>query len=266
MSDDSLESLFSTVDEGSQEEVNQEQETADQTSEEDPKTVDTSGDSSQNEQTSEDPGKEVTTTSEKPNDDEPWTKTAYLDEKRKRQDATARAEAAEARLAEMQKTSQAPTQEPEEVPDIFTDQGKYTDYVNKQVTQQVEDVRIEMSREFMRMQDSDYDAKEQEFVQLAKENPQLTNEVFKHAMPAKFIVETVNKARELKKLENVDEYKSKLKAEMKAELFAEWEAEAKAKAESDGKVSSIRPSLANARASSEQGESKDDDSLESLLG
>jgi hypothetical protein len=187
-------------------------------------------------------------------ENESWTKSAVLDERRKRQ-------ALEAELEELRRSKQ----EPEKVPDVIDDQAGYTDYVSNKVKAEISQARIEMSQEFMRMQDSEYDIKEAEFLEMAKDNPQLAKEVLNHSMPAKFVVETVNKARELKKLENVDEYKAQLRAEVEAEIRKELNAEIEAKKEKDDKVASIKPSLANARASKDQGEPTRQ-SLDDLFG
>lgn len=199
------------------------------------------------------PKKEVPAASEE-STDEPWTKAAVLDERRKRQ-------ALEAELEELKR----PKQIPEVVPDVIDDQAAYVDYISNKVRQEVDNARIQMSQEFMRMQDPDYDTKEAEFLAMARDNPQLAKRVLEHSMPARFVVETVNKARELKKLENVDEYKAQIRAEIEAQIRKELEAEIEAKNERDAKVSSIKPSLANARSSKEQGESTSQ-SLHDLFG
>jgi hypothetical protein len=187
-------------------------------------------------------------------ENESWTKAAVLDERRKRQ-------ALEAELEQLRSTKQ----EPEKAPDVFEDQDKFTDYLSNQVSQQVSQVRIEMSQEMMRMHDSEYDQKEVEFVEMAKENPQLAQQLSQHSMPAKFVVDTVNKARELKKLDNIDDYKAQLRAEVEAEIREKMKAELTQQQEQDDKVASIKPSLANARASKDQGEPSKQ-SLDDLFG
>lgn len=183
---------------------------------------------------------------------ENWTKTAVLDERRKRQ-------ALQAELDQLR------NQKPVEVPDIFTDQSAYTDYINQSVSDQVFRARVEMSQEFMRMQDSNYDDKESQFYEMAIQNPLLVDQVKAHPMPARFVVDTVNKANELKKLENIDEYKAKLRAEMEADIRKELGAEMESKAKQSEQLTSITPSLANARSSNTQ-EQHIEQSLEELFG
>jgi hypothetical protein len=187
-----------------------------------------------------------------PEPQENWTKAAVLDERRKRQ-------ALQAELEQLK------NQEPAEVPDIFTDQNAYTDYINQSVSDQVFRARVEMSQEFMRMQDSKYDDKETQFYEMATQNPLLVEQVKAHPMPARFVVDTVNKANELRKLENIDEYKAKLRAEMEADIRKELGAEMESKAKQSERLSSITPSLANAR-SSNASDKPIDQSLEELFG
>jgi len=209
------------------------------------------------EEVTEEPEKEPeleATAAPKEVENESWTKAAVLDERRKRQ----------ALEAELEQYKQ-PNQEPEKAPDVFEDQDNYTKFLSNQVNQQVSQVRIEMSQEMMRMHDSEYDQKEVEFVEMAKDNPQLAQQLYKHNMPAKFVVDTVNKARELKKLDNIDDYKAQLRAEVEAEIREKLNTELTEKKEQDDQVSKLKPSLANARASKDQGESETQ-SLGDLLG
>lgn len=187
-----------------------------------------------------------------PEPQENWTKAAVIDERRKRQ-------ALQAELEQLR------NQKPAEVPDIFTDQSAYTDYINQSVSDQVFRARVEMSQEFMRMQDSNYDDKETQFYEMATQNPLLVEQVKAHPMPARFVVDTVNKANELRKLENIDEYKAKLRAEMEADIRKELGAEMESKAKQSEQLSSITPSLANAR-SSNASDKPIDQSLEELFG
>ena len=115
------------------------------------------------------------------------------------------------------------------------------------------------------MQDSNYDDKESQFYEMATQNPLLVEQVKAHPMPARFVVDTVNKANELRKLENIDEYKAKLRAEMEADIRKELGAEMESKAEQSEQLSSITPSLANAR-SSNASDKPIDQSLEELFG
>lgn len=187
-------------------------------------------------------------------ENESWTKTAVLDERRKRQ-------ALEAELVELKKAQE----EPVKAPDVIDDQEGFTRHFAEQMAESNRNLKIEMSQNMMRMFDPEYDAKEAEFIDLARDNPQLGQQLSEHSMPAKFVVETVNKARELKKLENVDEYKAQLRAEMEAEIRKELGAELESKKANDDKVASIKPSLANARASKNQGEPTNE-SLGDLFG
>ena len=186
---------------------------------------------------------------------ENWTKAAVLDERRKRQ----------ALQAELDQLRQA-NQEQVKAPDIFEDQAGYADFITQQVSQQVFQNKVEMSQEFMRSIDSDYDSKESQFYEMAQKNPLLVEQVRQHPMPARFVVETVNKANELKELSNVEEYKAKLRAEVEAEIKQKMQAEFEAKTKQQEQVSSITPSLANARSNASNSDSHIEQSLSDIFG
>lgn len=187
---------------------------------------------------------EAPAASEEPEAEESWTKAAVLDERRKRQERDVEIEKLQSQLRDLQ----AP-KEKVETPDIFENQEAYTQHLTGMMQQAMLNERVSMSQEFMRMQDPDYDLKESQFIDMAKENPILSEQLKSHAMPAKFVVDTVNKANQLRDMENIDEYKAKIRAEIEAEMRAELAGEAKSKADLDNKVTSIKPSLANARSS-----------------
>lgn len=195
---------------------------------------------------------------EKAEDDEPWTKKAVLDERRKRQEL-------ERQLDELR--SSKPSEAPKR-PDVFDDQDGAFNYVNNQVASQITQARLDMSREMMMMFKDDYEERESQFIDLTRENPELISKLRSHPNPAKFAYDTAIKHEQMKQMENIDEYKAKLEAEIRAKVEAElsgkYESAAQAKAEKRG---AIPPSLATQRSAS--GISTDagiDKSLEELLG
>lgn len=155
---------------------------------------------------------EVTPTEE--TSGEPWTKKAYLDEKRKRQELEQRLEALE-----------AGKREPEQAPDVFESQEAYTQYLQDQQRRLVGQAKLEISQDMMRSAHPDYDELESEFLEMAQGNPALAADLVKAANPARFAYETAMKARQAKELENIDSYKEKLRAEVKEQLLAEMKAE-----------------------------------------
>lgn len=185
-------------------------------------------------------------------EDEPWTKKAYLDEKRKRQER-------ERELEELRAQK-----EPEKVPDIFEDQNQYTDYVKNSINSAVSNTKAEMSEYYARREfGSDVvDEKFEKFKAMAEENPQLKVEVAQSISPWHTMVERVEAAEKLEQMKDLPAYEAKVRAEIEAKVRAELEG--KQQAESD-KLASLTPSLAGKRAS---GSSKDpiEQSLEEILG
>jgi hypothetical protein len=230
MSEPTLDDLFT----GNEEEVSPESTPAEQEPVKDPEPEKPS------EEPTADPQKEAPAASEKL-EDEIWTKAMALDERRKRQ-------AAEAKLSEYENPKVTET-----VPDVIDDQQGYNTYVSKKIEDGILSAKIDMSRLIIMQQDPDYEQKEQEFLELAKENQQLAKDMFKHEVPAKFVVDTVNKHREFKEMQDVDTYKSKLRAEIETEIREKLKAEMGSESMAKDQVSSLKPSLANARASKDQG-------------
>ena len=168
-------------------------------------------------------------------DEEPWTKKAVLDERRKRQEL-------EARLKELE--SKKP---PEEEADWYSKPEEAAQRQQAQFSQALWNQRVELSQDMMRERHEDYDDMEARFVQMAQENPTLRAEFQKAPNPARFAYDTAKKAAEYEAMKDVDGYKAKLEAEMRKELEekvrAEYEAKAKKQAE---KEAAIEPSLASA--------------------
>jgi len=187
---------------------------------------------------------------------EDWTKAAVLDERRKRQEYERKVQELEAKMAE---------QDAPKRPDVFEDQEGAFSHLQQTFEQRLHESRLELSQEMMRMQHEDYDALESEFIEMAKDNPALIQELQGERNPAKFAYETALKAREAAELKNVDEYKAKLKAEMRAEIEAELkQQQEQAQASQAKKQEALAPSLA---ASQSKGgvDTYEDVSLEAIL-
>lgn len=193
---------------------------------------------------------------EQKSDEENWTKAAVLDERRKRQDLERKYEEL---LSKQQK------QEPQKAPDVFEDQEGFTNHIGQTLQNEVFKARVEISQELMREKHADYDEKEAMFADMAKESPELWQKLRASAMPAKFVYETVVKAERLKAMENIDEWESKKTAELEAKIRQQLEAEFAEKSKSKAAVSSLKPSLANARSSAPVNDEPIDRSLKELL-
>lgn len=181
-------------------------------------------------------------------DKEPWTKTAYLDEKRKRQEL-------ERKLQEREKPK---------APDIFEDQDQYTGFVEEKINNAVGNTRAEMSEFFARREyGADVvESKFEKFQEMVDANPELRMEVAKSASPWHAMVEKVNAAEKMEKLKDIDKYEAEVRADIEAKVRAELEAEHKK--ESD-KLEGLTPSLAGKRSVGDK-DPVGDVSLEDILG
>lgn len=184
-----------------------------------------------------------------------WTLAAVKDERQKRQEAQKRIEELERKLAERDSKQ-------EEIPDVFEDQKAFVESIRNEQRQELQNMRLEMAREFMMEAHKDYEEMEAKFIELAKENPVLKSQAQKASNPAKFAYQQAKKYAEWQEMQDIDTAKQKLRAELREELKKELEAE---KAEKAAKTSDITPSLAKARAS-DKGNAQVDDDLGSLLG
>lgn len=166
---------------------------------------------------------------------------AVLDERDKRQKAQRKLEELEQKLA----TKEPPAP----LPDVLDDQAAFVSGLESKFRNMGLALRTEMSQEFMRMQHDDYDAVESEFTVMASENPQLAQQLAASPNPAKFAYDTVKKAEQLAKMDNVEEYEATLRAEIEAKVREEVKAELTGvKADIDAKAGSLTPSLAGQRA------------------
>lgn len=150
-----------------------------------------------------------------------WSESAYLDEKRKRQERDEENERLRRELAAFKN----PQQQEKDEPDIFVDPKGFTDGIKNEIKQTVLQERINLSRELMLGIKDDYTEKEARFVEMVKADASLLAKMNASANPAKFAYDTAAKAMEHEaKLKLVDEigdpaaYKEKLKAEILAEL------------------------------------------------
>ena len=178
-------------------------------------------------------------------EDEPWTKKAVLDERRKRQEL-------EQRLKDLESKK-----EPEPAPDWWADPEKAAQHQSQQIEARLYQQKVELSQDFMRSQHEDYDDMEARFMEMAQENPALRTELQKSANPARFAYETARKAAEYDAMKDVDSYKAKLEADVRKDVEAKLRKEIEAEQEKKAKKeAAIDPSLAS--TSSKGGLTSDD--------
>lgn len=195
-----------------------------------------------------------------PDGPETWTKAAVLDERRKRQALERQLEEMNARLSQSAQPAQ------QEI-DPFEDPKSYFGQLEQKLKGETYKARVELSQDMMRSLKPDYDELESEFVDIAKENPSLWQQLQVSPNPAKFAYETAEKARKLKSLQNVDQLEAKIRAELEQKIRAELQGEIAVTTERADKIAQIKPSLASARSSNGTGDADDyDRSLQDLFG
>ena len=199
--------------------------------------------------TPESESKEPTEEKKPEQEEESWTKAAVIDERRKRQELERKLEEYESRKPEQKR------------PDVFEDADGAFKYTEEQINQRIQGVQMSLSVEMMRTVKEDYDEMETAFIELAKDNPALVQEMNKSPNPARFAYETAKKHQQWQEVQNVDTYKAKLREEMRAELEKEL---GEKQAKQDRKREAIQPTLSG--AGSKGGLSADDYSGPTPLG
>lgn len=200
------------------------------------------GEEADSQETDEKAEEDETPSSEEQGKEDQWTKTAVLDERRKRQER-------EQRIAELEAQIKAKDQqETVSRPDVLEDPDGAFSHTEQQISKQIQGVRLEMSQSLMRELKNDYDELEGEFIAMAETNPVLAQQLHQSNNPAKFAYETALKARQAAELQDVDAYKAKLEAEARAKVEAEFKQEMEEKkAKQEEKDNALMPSLASAQ-------------------
>lgn len=182
-----------------------------------------------------------------------WTKAAVLDERKKRQ-------ALEAELEALKRAQQQP--EAKKV-DLFEDPEGYQKHVEQSIQKARIEDRISLSREIFASMKEDYEEAEAAFIDMAKQFPQLVDEMLAAPVPAKFAYEQGKKALAFNEMKafDADAYKAKLREELRSELMQELQTQQQTK---QAKAANLTPSLAAIQTQTV----KDDPepSLEDLLG
>lgn len=177
-------------------------------------------------------------TSTEETEKESWTLEAVKDERRKRQEAQQELESLKKEFEALKATPQ----EPKELPSVFDSEEGFVNGLQERYEQQRLQDRFEDSAMLMAELKPDYHEKEKIFIEMAKENPMLANQLASARNPAKFAYEQAEKFTKYQEMQNIDSYRDKVKAELRAELEAEYKAKAEAEAE---KSKGLKPSLTN---------------------
>lgn len=197
-------------------------------------------------------------TAPKATEEQEWSRSVALDERRKRQKIEAELETAQALLAEKE-TPEVPR------PDIFEDQKGALDHVEKSFEERLIDKTVRTSRKQMIRHVKDYGDMEAVFVKLAESDPRLIQEMRADDDPAGFAYDMAVKHVKLEALQTQDP--DKLRARIKEEVRQELLQESQAKKAGEDELDSVTktPSLARSRSAG----SVDDvgeESLTDILG
>lgn len=160
---------------------------------------------------------------------------ALEDERRKRQEATKASDELKDRIAELEKkltapapqpTPQAPQVQPQpepvQPPDPWTDPEGALAFERQNNSAQIFATTVALGQDMMRAVKPDYDEVEALFIDEAKRDPLLTQQMMQSRNPAKFAYE---KGHQIKLMQEIGSDPTSYKEKIKAELMAEIEAE-----------------------------------------
>jgi len=184
---------------------------------------------------------------------------ALQDERGKRQAAERELEQLRAEQAEHEAAAAAP--------DPTNDPAGAFEHLQATVAQQLTGMHIKQSRMMVMGQNPDFEAREQVFMGLAKDNPQLVDEMLAADNPAQFAYDLAVKHDEVLAMKDVDGYKERLRAEVEAEVRAKLEAEQGVATKKQAALAAATgvPSLATATEASSGSEMPSDDDLASVV-
>ena len=185
---------------------------------------------------------------------------AYKAERSKRQEEQAKREELERKLAEAQK-------EPEKTPDVLDDPEGFQHHMDQKFLAVELNARIRTSQALMRREHKDYDEKEQAFLEMAKDDPSLLQQMQSHDLPAEFVYNTVVKHERFEKFDNFDDAlkeaiekeRSDIEKRVREELDKEYQ-------EKFGKLSKLPPSGASGSSVADDAAATTPTPLKDILG
>lgn len=164
---------------------------------------------------------------------------ALTEERRKRQEAEKRAQ-------ELEDKFKATAQDTK-VPDPIEDPQGYAQYMEDKSNLDALRVKVNLSRDLMLDLKEDYAEKEQVFVELAKANPFLVQQMNASPNPAKFAYRTATEHLEVKKYKD-PKFQEQLRAELKEQIRKELLEELKQEGKPGKKSALDVPDLTKATA------------------
>lgn len=151
-------------------------------------------------------------------EEETWTKKAVIDERRKRQDLEKTVAELDKKLLELQ--AQKVQQEKAKRPDPIEDPEGANNFDRQESKQELWEMKVSLSQDFMRDKHEDYDEMEKKFQELAANNVYLSQQLRLSANPARFAYQTVKAHIESQNFKDPS-YVKNLKEEMKKEILTE---------------------------------------------
>lgn len=179
-------------------------------------------------------------------DDHPVPRKALIEERKKRQEYERQVAEYQGKLSVYeqqlaQRAAQPQAEAPDQSADFYADPLKFTE---QRIAAAVGQQRLELSQELMRATKPDYDEMEAVFLEAAKGNPALAQQLRQSPNPARFAYDFAKNYAQVKDLGSLDAYADKIRTEARAA----FEAEIKAK-EAASMAAGASKSVAGARGS-----------------
>lgn len=157
-----------------------------------------------------------TPTSEKK---ENWKFNAVKDERRKRQELEKKLAESDIKYQEL--LNQKAKKEKAKRPDSIEDPEGASEFDRQENRQEIWEMKVNLSQDFMRDKHEDYDEMEKKFQELAENNVHLSQQLRLSSNPAKFAYKIAKAHIESQNFKNPD-YIKNLKEEIKKEILAEF--------------------------------------------
>lgn len=188
--------------------------------------------------------------------DEPWHLKAVMDEREKRQ-------AAQKELEELRKKYET-KDENKKSTSVFEDEDGFRNELLQELESSRWNDKLNMSQALAEREfGSDVVAeKVTAFKELAEKNPDIRNRFAQAALPYHEMINIVEQHEKAKEIENVDEFREKIRAEEREKLRKELEDQ---QGKQDKKREAITPSLASRRSKGGTSEPVSIESLEDVL-
>lgn len=214
-----------------------------------------------------------TTEAKEKEEPESWTKTAVIDERRKRQDAERKLAEKDAEIAALKASKAQPTEQTKqeekqeepvkkvERPDVWEDPEKAFAYSEQMVEHKAFQRVVKLTEAEMKETHSDYEEMSNHFMKMARENPYLAQQLYNAPNPAKFAYNTAKNHLESQKLSDPN-YKKNFEEEIRKKILAELAG--KQEVSADAPKVNI-PDLANANSAESGDKTPEKKSLGDIL-